>query len=445
MFSRTQGRLTRIYSGLLILFLLLFIIIVYFVLRFTILKSSERELQTLVAQEAEFIEDYLLENDRHNLRGVQNQEVVFAGVNQAFYYVLNTNGDIILADESYERLRTVLVPMLNKRMKNGDEVFTKSIHIEVNLKGRLSELLPERKQDYRLMIASRSINYNGQFIGQLFVGRDISFAYQLFNWVLLILSGLGILFFGIAIFISHKMSKKAMIPITRAFTRQREFVADASHELRTPLAVLLSSVDAMEMTIEPKKDDFVGKLLLNMRQEVKRMTNLVTDLLTLARSDSNTIELRSETFDFKPLAEKAIESVNALAEEKQIITSLHTPESLLINGDSERLSQLLYILLDNAIKYTPNGGEVKLILSKEGPDVCITVRDTGIGISKEDFDRIFERFYRLDKARSRQIGGHGLGLSIAKWIVETHKGTIKVESELGKGSTFFVRIPNAAE
>ncbi|MFK9094551.1 sensor histidine kinase [Bacillus salipaludis] len=111
-------------------------------------------------------------------------------------------------------------------------------------------------------------------------------------------------------------------------------------------------------------------------------------------------------------------------------------------GDPERLSQLLYILLDNAIKYTPNGGKVKVFLSKESSDLCMAVQDTGIGIKKEDFTRIFERFYRLDKSRSRQKDGHGLGLSIAKWIVETHNGTIKVASEPGKGSTFFIRVPD---
>ncbi len=448
MFSTTQGRLTRIYSGLLILFLILFIVIVYGVLYLTILKSSERELQSLVGQEASFIENYLLENEKKDLKGVENQEIVFAGVNQAFYYVMNSDGEIIMGNEDDSRLRPALLNLLNRRIVNGNELINETLHIEGNTKGRgrPGEFRhPESAQDIRLLIASQSIYSNGKFIGQLYIGKDISFAYQLFNWVLLILVVLGIVFFGLAIFISQKMSKKAMVPITRAFTRQREFVADASHELRTPLTVMLSSIDAMEMTIEPKKEDFTGRLLSNMRQEVKRMTNLVSDLLTLARSDSNTIELRKETFDFRPLAEKALESVSPLAKEKQISTSLYAPNFLKTVGDPERLSQLLYIFLDNAIKYTPNGGEVKLFLTKEGHDLCIAVQDTGIGIKKEDFHRIFERFYRLDKAQTRQIGGHGLGLSIAKWIVETHNGTIKVTSELEKGSTFYVRVPNAAQ
>ncbi|MCL6570891.1 MAG: HAMP domain-containing histidine kinase [Bacillus sp. (in: Bacteria)] len=295
------------------------------------------------------------------------------------------------------------------------------------------------------MIASKAIYDKGQYIGQLFIGKDITFAYQLFRSLLLILVAIGIVFFGVALYVSMVMSKRAMVPINGAFTRQREFVGDASHELRTPLSVLLSSIDAMEMTIEPQKENPVGKMLANMRQEVKRMTCLVGDLLTLARTDSNRIDLRRETFDFRLQAENAMESVQSLAVTKKITLNLSAPATMIAIGDPQRLSQLLYILLDNAIKYTPNGGDVKLLLTKVGQQICITVQDTGIGIKQEDYQRIFERFYGSDKSRSRQMGGHGLGLSVAKWIVDTHGGTIKVTSELGKGSSFMVRIPQVVK
>jgi signal transduction histidine kinase len=447
MFSHTQGRLTRIFSGLLILFLTLFIIMVYMVLYFTTLKSSESELETLAASEASFIESYLLENKKNDLQGVQNQEVVFAGVNQTFYYVINPSGKIILGNETQSRLRPAILTLLNNRIGSEDELFIETLHVEGYSidKRRPNEFRhDEPDQDIHLMIASQPIYHDGQFIGNIYIGKDITLAYQLFRWVLVIFSILGIVFFGIAVMISSKMSKKAMIPINHAFQKQREFVADASHELRTPLSVLLSSIDAMDMTLEPEEKEFEARLLSNMRQEVKRMTRLVSDLLTLARSDSNTIELRKEIFDFRPLAEKAKDSVGLLANEKKISITLDGPDSLIVVGDPERLSQLLYILLDNAVKYTPNGGKVNLFHSKERKDFCMAVQDTGIGIEKKDFNQIFERFYRLDKSRSRQIGGHGLGLSIAKWIVDTHKGTIKVSSEMGKGSTFFVKIPGIA-
>ncbi|MGG3467588.1 ATP-binding protein [Neobacillus pocheonensis] len=438
-FKHTQGKLTRIYSGILMLFLILFIVIVYFVLHVVIMNSQEKEIQTLVNQEAAYMEDYLLKNNQTDLHDMQNQEVIFAGVNQFFYYVVGPNGEMIMGQEANRRFRSDILRLLQEG-GGQSEIQKKTLRMEG--RGSKGEFHPPTTiQDIRLMIASKPIYYKGQFIGQLYAGKDISFVYQLFHWVLIILFALGVIFFGVAIVISTSMSKRAMVPISGAFSRQREFVADASHELRTPLSVLLSSIDAMEMTIEPEKEDFIGKMLMNMRQEVKRMTNLVSDLLTLARSDSNTIELRTETFDFCPHAEKALESVGPLAAAKQINLSLESPSSLMAVGDPERLSQLLYILLDNAIKYTPNGGKVTLFLSGEGTELGIAVQDTGIGIKREDCQRIFERFYRSDKSRSRQMGGHGLGLSIAKWIVDTHKGTIKVSSEIGKGSTFIVRIP----
>jgi signal transduction histidine kinase len=444
-FKSTQGRLTRIYSGLLILFLILFIMIVYSVLYFSILRNQETELETLVTQEASFLEDYLTTNEKSDFRGIQNQEVVFAGVNQLFYYVVNSNGELIMGNEADQRMRSAVLDILNVRGMNDGEILKETLHLDGNERGRgkSGEFFQrgEPERNIRLIIASQSIYDKGRFVGKLFIGKDITFAYQLFHWLLIILLVIGIVFVGVALLISTAMSKKAMIPISRAFTRQREFVADASHELRTPLSVLLSSLDAIDMTLDTKKEEFAGKLLFNMRQEVKRMTGLVSDLLTLARSDSNIIERRTETFDFLPHAEKAIESVQPLAESKQIRLHLEAPDSLIAKGDSQRLSQLLYILLDNAIKYTPNDGEVWLYLLMEGNELCILVRDTGIGIKKEDQIHIFERFYRVDKSRSRQMGGHGLGLSIAKWIVETHNGTINIASEVGKGTIFTIRIP----
>ncbi len=444
-FQKTQGRLTRIYSGLLILFLALFILIVYSVLYVVILKNQERDLQSLVNQEAGFIENYLSKNEQGNLRGMQNQEVVFAGVNQFFYYVVNANGEVLMGNEDNPRLRPELLRIVGgAEYQNSQKVHKETLHLEEYPMGRgkKSEFRPhEVDSDIRLMITNEPIYQNGQYIGQLYIGKDISFAYQLFRWLFFILAVIGIVFFGVALYLSVVMSKRAMIPVTHAFTRQREFVADASHELRTPLSVLLSSLDAMEMTLEPKKEDFAGKMLAGMRQEVRRMTNLVSDLLTLARSDSNTIQLRRETFDFRAQAEKAIESLCPLAASKNISLHLQVPDELLAVGDPDRLSQLLYILLDNAIKYTSDEGEVKLSLEKTEHHVLIAVQDTGIGIKQEDYQRIFERFYRADKSRSRQMGGHGLGLSIAKWIVDTHKGTIKVSSEIGKGSTFMIQIP----
>jgi signal transduction histidine kinase len=426
------------------LFLILFIIIVYSVLYTVIVKNQENELQSLADQEAKYIESYLLKDSQSSLQNVQNQQVVFAGANQSFYYVMNPQGEIMMGNETNPRLRTEVLGVIKNNFSKEQQISKQIIHLggNQNPRGKRGEFHPSQEpKDIRLLIANEPIFYNGQYIGQLYIGKDISFVYQLLNWLLVILIAIGIVFFGIALYLSYIMSKRAMVPILGAFSRQREFVGDASHELRTPLSVLLSSIDAMEMTIEPKKEDYSGKLLSNMRQEVKRMTHLVSDLLTLARSDSNTIELKSETFDFCQLGEKAAESIMPLAESKELSLSLSVPASIPVMGDSQRLSQLLYILLDNAIKYTPNRGTVKLELSQEGNLLAVRVEDNGIGIDAKDLPHIFERFYRADKSRARQVGGHGLGLSIAKWIVETHHGTIRVSSNIGKGTAFTIRLP----
>ncbi|WP_409300942.1 sensor histidine kinase [Peribacillus sp. SCS-155] len=448
-FSDTQRRLTFSYSGLLMLFLVLFVFIVFFLLYFIILKDQEREIKSLAGQEANIIQEFIDENSPRGLRNRGNQEVVLLGVDQFFYYVVNPDGELVMGDEEFPELQQDVLRLLEGWNPEGHDDIR-----QVRLDAHFSHSRPNgrdmqheeriqsnRQKDFRLMLAGQPIYYKGQFVGTIYVGKDISFAYQLFKWLLIILVSIVVLFSGVALFLSYVMSKKAMEPISRAFDRQREFVADASHELRTPLSVMLSSIDAMEMTVETQEDDFSRKLMAGMKDEVKRMTRLVGDLLTLARSDSKNIERENVTFDFRPPAEKAVYSVESLAAAKKIQLDFLAPDSLITVGDPEKLSQLLYILLDNAIKYTPERGRVSLAISVDANELVIKVSDSGIGIKPEDYDRIFTRFYRADKARSRQMGSHGLGLSIAKWIVDIHNGMIRVDSQIGQGSTFTVRIP----
>ncbi len=433
------------------LFLVLFIIVVYSILYLTIFKDQERELISSVQQEARNIEEYLrYQNHRGDLE-FRNQESLVKDVDQFFFYVVNLSEELVLGDELIPELRTPILTAISGWNPGRNEILQETF--EVNFferkptnKSRRDEFHPTQRTDtIRLMIAGEPIYYNRKAVGILYIGKEVSFAYSFFKMLPVILTGLAVLFLGVALVISYFMSKKAMVPITRAFSRQREFVADASHELRTPLSVLLSSINALEMTLELQKEEYAHKLLFNMKNEVKRMSGLVGDLLTLARSDSGTVELVNERFDFRPIAEEAVESVRALAETKQIKLHFDAPKTVIVNGDSQRLTQLLYILLDNSIKYTPNGGKAFLFLSIRGKELYLTMRDTGIGINPEDYGRIFERFYRVDQARTRYAGGHGLGLSIAKWIVENHKGTIQVSSEVGKGSTFVVKIPIMVE
>lgn len=448
-FKSTQYRLTVLYSGLLMLFLLLFIVVVYLLLYFTIFKEQERELKASAVQEAANIETYLTKTNQTSLVEFQYQKSLEKDVDQFFFYVVNTSGSLVLGDETISDSRSAILSKLAGWDPAENEIRTESIKVaNISTERRFKSRdrgeefhSSQTKETVRLLVVAQPIYQHGEEIGILYIGKEISFAYQLFKMLPFILLGIAILFMGVAIYISYYMSKKAMIPISKTFARQKEFVADASHELRTPLSVMLSSINAMEMTAEFKEEDYSHKLLVNMKNEVKRMAGLVGDLLTIARSDLENLELVNETFDFCPLASKTIDSLKTLAGSKQINLNFHAPEALIVRGDSQRFTQLLYILVENAIKYTPNGGEVLLALITGDKELIVEVRDTGIGIEPKDQQRIFDRFYRTDKSRTRQIGGHGLGLSIAKWIVDSYKGTIRVSSEVGKGSIFTIRIP----
>jgi signal transduction histidine kinase len=438
LFHRTRNKLTLLYSGLLILFLGLFVMIVYFLVNSIIFSQQEHQILSLAEQEAKLIQSSMATNNSIDQQELDNLNFIQGRENQFFYYMIDKYGKLIVGDEVIHPLRSKLVDLGNGWKPEPNEIRYETI----NVPHRKSD--PDSsKHDIHLIVVGRPIYQNQQLIGTFYTGKDISFYYELRSQLLWILIILMVIFIGIALIVSHLMSKRAMIPIMQSYTRQREFVADASHELRTPLSVLLSSINVLEM--EDEFSDFSRNMMANMKDEVKRITKLVADLLTLARSDSNELKLNSEWFDMSQAAEKLIEKIQLLAQAKHMKLSFDGPGSLRFFGDQERLIQLLYILMDNAIKYTPDNGEVRLTLSVETERhqqlLCMEVQDTGIGINKEDQEQIFNRFYRVDKARSRQKGGHGLGLSIAKWIVDAHKGKIQVNSEIDKGTSFLIKIP----
>ncbi|RLA95619.1 MAG: two-component sensor histidine kinase, partial [Deltaproteobacteria bacterium] len=183
------------------------------------------------------------------------------------------------------------------------------------------------------------------------------------------------------------------------------------------------------------------RVLASCLEEVDRMSRIVDDLLTLARADMGALQLQKERVDLGEVAEGVWRSLGRIAEEKGLRFTFQRDGEVAVWGDKDRLRQLLVNLVDNALKYTPPGGEVRLRVERDDTLALLTVQDTGEGIPPEDQERVFERFYRVDKARSRQRGGTGLGLSICKWIAEAHGGKISLESEVGKGSTFVVQLP----
>jgi two-component system OmpR family sensor kinase len=229
--------------------------------------------------------------------------------------------------------------------------------------------------------------------------------------------------------------------LDQAFTQQRRFVADASHELRTPVTVIRSITDvALE---EPLGLVEYQEILSEINAESERLGLLINDLLVLARADEEQIQLDHEPVRLDLLACDVAATMEPLANERGIELQLQTLETATVSGDTARLIQVLMGLVDNALTYTNAGGTVTLSVEARDHIACLTVRDTGIGISEEDRAHIFERFYRADPARSRAAGGSGLGLSIAHWVIQAHGGAITVESKVGQGSTFIVTLPLA--
>jgi heavy metal sensor kinase len=225
-----------------------------------------------------------------------------------------------------------------------------------------------------------------------------------------------------------------------AFEEQKRFIADASHELRTPLAVLRGETE-VALQQDRATTEYQESLGL-IKEEAERLSRIVENLFMLARQPVDAPSLIREPVRLDELVADCSRAAQVLATQKGLRLKIDgTLPAMTVNGDDEMLKRTLLNLLDNAVKYTPAGGEIMIALGSKNGDALIVVSDTGIGISAEDQSRIFDRFYRVDKARSRVLGGAGLGLSIARWIVEGHGGSLSVESAPGRGSAFTVELP----
>ena len=224
---------------------------------------------------------------------------------------------------------------------------------------------------------------------------------------------------------------------------RRDFVANASHELRTPLAAISGFAETLLSNRSLSEGDR-QRYIEVIDRHADRLTHLVTDLLELSRIESRKVELDVTGVDVAELSERIVEDLHEVTSEKDLIVSVERRGQPVARADAGALEQVLVNLVDNAIKYTEPGGEIVVRVEEDGDRVAVSVIDDGIGIPVEDQERIFERFYRVDKARSRELGGTGLGLAIVKHLVQSQRGTIVVESEPGRGSTFRVTLPREA-
>lgn len=282
-------------------------------------------------------------------------------------------------------------------------------------------------------------NDRGNFIVYLDVTAQQTILKNLVYTFLAVGSAMLVLIF----FTSRYFANRSIAPVKEAFNRQKQFIADASHELRTPLAVINTNADVLLA----HADETIGeqaKWLHHIKSETERMKTLTGDLLYLTEMDDARESMIHSEFDLSEAVESVILTMEAVVYERDLKLRYEIEPGLAARGNAEQLKQVVMILLDNAVKYTNAGGSIALSLNRRHHDSLLTVTNTGDGIPPEHLGRVFDRFYRIDKSRSRKGGGYGLGLAIAKSIVEQHKGKLTARSVMGESTSFAVQLPGVS-
>lgn len=420
MFNEIHRKLSLYYTAIMAMFFIVLVFCVHESMIWSITNEQEHEVLLYAQEEAvehaiffQHNEFFMDEDEDNNNR-------------RLFFYAYDNSGQLFNALNPAEEIKGQVLDKINHWQDGTGKITTLKFDDE-----------------YKIMMSALPIMVNGEKVGMIYVGRDVTTYYKGMRKATTIIIVVSIIALIIAAIAGHVMAKKAMVPIKLAYDKQRQFTADASHELRTPLSVIMSSVEVIEQEQTLSKSPFIEQIIMDMKDEIRKMSRLVTDLLTLARSEGQGYKLNKTEFYLGEVIEETIRKLRSLAGEKSIEVRFNNEFDIKVFADLERIKQLILILLDNAIKYTLDGGKItiKASLNRYENNVFIQVIDTGIGISESDQNHIFDRFYRVDKARSRAIGGSGLGLSIAKWIVTMHKGEIKLMSKLGEGTTFTVVLP----
>ncbi|NOU68637.1 hypothetical protein GC096_31885 [Paenibacillus sp. LMG 31461] len=429
MFERTRKQLTIFFGSILGVVIILITAFFYLILQETLQHNEIQKLEDLknkMSQQWEHRIEEQIKGKRTMEHEAKNVEWIFLLSDESIVWV-SPDGKTQISPSRYTEMSNQLLNWAQRNEMKSER--GERFYVEVG----------GARQTF--LISSQVLNDAG---GVYWMAVDISSNVALLHTIRLILLISTIVLLLIAIWLAYFFAGKAMVPIKKSYYRQVEFTTNASHELRTPLSVIHSSVELLE-ECKDTLPEFEQHILDSLQDEVKRMIRLVETLLTLARSDSKTLSIKMERINLGQVSYKMIQAIEPLALVKGIILNVDIPplnqELNFIQGNVDQLKQLIYILLDNAIKYTPPGGQVTITYCvKQNGRPMLQIADTGIGIPKNELERIFERFYRVDKARSRELGGAGLGLSIAADILSNHRAYIHVTSEEGKGSIFEIEF-----
>ncbi len=429
-FRNSRRQLTLYYSIIMAVFFIVLIAVMHFTMKWAVSSEQARELMDM-AKSVAHGQAVLIQHPE--LRFEEGFDMK-SGQDRLFFYVFDDEGRLVNFSRSSFFLEPFVLDIIKGWSEHEEELGDVAVFSQT-IKGRA----------VRVMLTAYPIVIDEEQIGMVYVGKEVSAVYKGLQKSTYALAGLAGLALVIATVVGWFMAGKAIVPLREAYEKQRQFAADASHELRTPLSIVMASAEILESDASITSP-FLKQVIGDVHDEVKKMTKLVSDLLVVARSDNQALKLKIGKVDLAAAVDQTLRLMQPLADKKNICLLREGEEKLTARLDEQKVKQLMLILVDNAVKYTPEGGSVTVRLTEPAAGkVVFEVQDTGIGIAPEDQERIFDRFYRVDKARSREMGGNGLGLAIAQEIVNLHGGTIKVASTPGQGTTFTVTLKSARE
>jgi heavy metal sensor kinase len=440
-------RLTLLYTVVVVLIFSVFAFVIYLEYRKGLLDAVDKNLLKTVDAELKKGLDP---------KELADNEAIIKKYDKQFYQVVNQNGQVIISSLSGERTKQVeLSPM--------EDAFSGAVkYVTADYNGTRFRVLYYPVSDVDILRAADSLEGSERAIEGLerlfiFIFPFILGVSSVMSWFLAGKSLDPVIKirslaeeirrgkFGERINIGGKgkeiddlvvIFNEMLDNIQRSIEAQKRFTSDVSHEIRSPLTSLRGSIEVALRKKRPVEE--YEEVLRNNLADILRLSRITDNLLFLARADNNIQELRMQWFDLDQLLENTVARLRPKADAAGLSLSGEYQEHLEMRGDTDLLEQAFANLIDNAIKYTPSAGSVNVRAREQDGAVRVIVSDTGIGIPEEDVTHIFDRFYRVNKERSRKLGGTGLGLAITKWIVNSHGGTIAVKSTVGRGSEFAV-------
>jgi len=422
MFSAARWRLTLVFTGVLVVVLIACGVVVYLTTRSVMYDRVDHDLEDRARSDLA-----LFQGGPHGEpdRGPPGSGSEF-DPGGYFYAISDTDGQILKGSAYLDTQALASSTTLVKAMDNGDTFAdTKSSKGE-----------PQR-------IYAFAVTVNGT-PGVVQIGRSTEPEEAALSQLRIVLLAVLAVSIVPAVGGGYLLSGRALRPIKTAMDSQRTFIADASHELRTPVAVVRTNAELLKRHLGPDTGHTAASdqvALDDILSESDRLGRMVDQMLTLAEADAGQRTVLSSEVSLNELIDEVARSMRSIAETRQMLLETRLTDDVSVNGDPGRLRELVSVLLDNAVKYADAGGRVEVALRREHRKAIIEVSDNGPGIPRDALPHVFDRFYRVDEARSRESGGTGLGLAIARHIVDAHGGTINIESSAGGGTKVTVQLP----